>query len=265
MLDPARFGLHLAAHLLARYGHLSAAFVTVEQLRWARIGAGAGGAAAEGHKHAFWRDGAEKRFVEVEVVRKADGDVDGAVARVAGGLRDLLGALTLLFGVCLIIRSHALAITLSTNGSYAALRFAVLKSTGSAFENFVRDEYTTLGEVDDRIFSTSVDLRYAYGEVTVRLPRDEARLGFGEQNFDRNGAEGVHAWEDAEIGARAREITMDVFAHDESASVQVRRMRGNEGVVTDNVILGFYDVRVMLMMMLSVKGDAVQDGAACAR
>jgi urate oxidase len=96
VLDPARFGLHLAAHLLAQYGHLSAAFVTVEQLRWARIGAaGAGGAVAEGHKHAFWRDGAEKRFVEVEVVRKADGDVDGAVARVAGGLRDLLGALTL--------------------------------------------------------------------------------------------------------------------------------------------------------------------------
>ena len=188
MLDPARFGLHLAAHLLARYGHLSAAFVTVEQLRWARIGvAGAGGAAAEGHKHAFWRDGAEKRFVEVEVVRKADGDVDGAVARVAGGLRDLLGALTLLFGVCLIIRSHALAITLSTNGSYAALRFAVLKSTGSAFENFVRDEYTTLGEVDDRIFSTSVDLRYAYGEVTVRLPRDEARLGLGSKALTGTG------------------------------------------------------------------------------
>ena len=93
MLDPARFGLHLAAHLLARYGHLGAAFVTVEQLRWARIGAaGAGGAAADGHKHAFWRDGTEKRFVEVEVARNTDGDVDGAVARVAGGLRDLLGA-----------------------------------------------------------------------------------------------------------------------------------------------------------------------------
>ena len=119
--------------------------------------------------------------------------MDGAVAQVASGRRDLLGALTLLFGVCLMIRSHALAITLSTNDSYAALRFAVLKSTGSAFENLVRDEYTTLGEVDDRIFSTSVDLRYTYGEVAVRLPRDEAQLGFGEQNFDRSGAEEVHA------------------------------------------------------------------------
>lgn len=93
----------------------------------------------------------------------------------------------------------------------------------------MRDEYTTLVEVDDRIFSTSVDLRYAYGEVAVRLPRDEARLDFGEQNVDRNGTEELGAWEDAKVGARAREITMDVFAHDESASVQVRTMRGNEG------------------------------------
>jgi len=88
VLDPARFALHLGSHLLARYAHVSATFVTVEQLRWARINAGSGSDA--GHTHAFWRDGAEKRFVEVEVARKDDGG--GAVARVAGGLRDLLGA-----------------------------------------------------------------------------------------------------------------------------------------------------------------------------
>lgn len=94
----------------------------------------------------------------------------------------------------------------------------VLKSTGSAFENFVRDEYTTLAEVDDRIFSTSVDLRYTYGQVNVQLPSDEKRLVFGVENL--NG--GVHPWEDAKVGAQAREITLDVFAKDESASVQVR-------------------------------------------
>jgi urate oxidase len=71
--------LHLAAHLLARYGHLTGAFVTVEQLRWERIGTTA--AAVAGHPHAFWRDGAEKRFVEVELTHEGD----GAVARVAAG------------------------------------------------------------------------------------------------------------------------------------------------------------------------------------
>ena len=99
VLYPARFGLHIAVHLLRRYAHLTKTFVTVEQLRWARIDTGissdadAGGAGnkSEGHKHAFWRDGTEKRFVEVEVKRKSNGD--GAMARVAGGLRDLLGAL----------------------------------------------------------------------------------------------------------------------------------------------------------------------------
>jgi urate oxidase len=82
--------------LLSLYAHITAAFVTVEQLRWARINTGTGSdaSASVGHKHAFWRDGTEKRVVEVEVARKSDdGDGAVAVARVAGGLRDLLGAL----------------------------------------------------------------------------------------------------------------------------------------------------------------------------
>jgi urate oxidase len=99
VLYPARFGLHIAVHLLSRYAHLTTTYVTVEQLRWARIGTdarsdadgGGGGDNSEGHKHAFWRDGTERRFVEVELARKSNGD--GAVARVAGGLRELLGAL----------------------------------------------------------------------------------------------------------------------------------------------------------------------------
>ena len=44
----------------------------------------------------------------------------------------------------------------------------MIKSTGSAFENFVGGEYTTVVEVDDRIFNIFVDLRYGYGEVAVR-------------------------------------------------------------------------------------------------
>jgi urate oxidase len=112
----------------------------------------------------------------------------------------------------------------------------VLKSTGSAFENFVRDEYTTLAEVEDRIFSTSVDLRYTYGEVGVKklLPLPPPRgahedqgppsvlVDFGEESFDKGETGVIHPWEDTDVGARAREATLDVFAHDESASVQVR-------------------------------------------
>jgi hypothetical protein len=50
------------------------------------------------------------------------------------------------------------------NCIYAARHFTVVKSTGSAFENFVVwDEYTTLVEVDCRIFSTSVDLDESTG------------------------------------------------------------------------------------------------------
>lgn len=112
----------------------------------------------------------------------------------------------------------------------------MLKSTGSAFENFVRDEFTTLPEVDDRIFSTSVDLRYTYGEVGVKLPprgihedQGPSVLNFGEETFNKDGTGVIQPWEDTQVGARAREATLDVFAHDESASVQVRRMRGNEG------------------------------------
>jgi urate oxidase len=52
----------------------------------------------------------------------------------------------------------------------------VLKSTGSAFENFVRDEYTTLGEVDDRIFSTAVELEYEFAPIKVPAPTVRSEL-----------------------------------------------------------------------------------------
>ena len=39
---------------------------------------------------------------------------------------------------------------------------AVLKSTGSEFHGFVRDQFTTLGETEDRILATSVTARWRY-------------------------------------------------------------------------------------------------------
>ncbi|KAL8715093.1 MAG: hypothetical protein Q9220_001050 [cf. Caloplaca sp. 1 TL-2023] len=78
----------------------------------------------------------------------------------------------------------------------------VLKSTGSAFHGFIRDEFTALAEVSDRILSTEVDCGWAWN--TFDAVKDvEASVGkFNE------------AWNGA------RDITMKTFAEDESASVQ---------------------------------------------
>jgi urate oxidase len=38
----------------------------------------------------------------------------------------------------------------------------ILKSTGSGFENFLRDEFTTLPETDDRIFATKLKATWTY-------------------------------------------------------------------------------------------------------
>lgn len=98
--------------------------------------------------------------------------------------------------------------------------YQVLKSTGSAFENFYRDEYTTLAEVNDRIFSTSVDLSYTFSDIQLAAPTDEKKLNFviplqkGEVGYEGS------VW-DEKVPARARAATLETFAVDESASVQV--------------------------------------------
>ncbi|KAG7406944.1 hypothetical protein DER46DRAFT_609889 [Fusarium sp. MPI-SDFR-AT-0072] len=78
----------------------------------------------------------------------------------------------------------------------------VLKSTGSAFHGFVRDEYTTLPETWDRIFSTDVDATWKW------------------KKFDSLNA--VKAFTPKFDIAReaARNTTLKIFAEDDSASVQ---------------------------------------------
>lgn len=92
----------------------------------------------------------------------------------------------------------------------------MLKSTGSAFENFIRDEHTTLVEVNDRIFSTSVDLKYTYAPFSV--PKSALVDAFTlpvELNTEGS------AWDGNAVVSKARIATLEVFAEDESASVQV--------------------------------------------
>jgi urate oxidase len=78
----------------------------------------------------------------------------------------------------------------------------VLKSTGSAFHGYIRDEFTTLPETWDRILSTDVDCSWTWKKFPAL-----SEVQDGVAKFDK-------AWEDA------RNITMKTFAEDESASVQ---------------------------------------------
>ncbi|KAK7407999.1 hypothetical protein QQZ08_011595 [Neonectria magnoliae] len=84
----------------------------------------------------------------------------------------------------------------------AIVGLTVLKSTGSAFHGFVRDEYTTLPEVWDRILSTDVDASWKW-KTFENLEAVKASV----PKFD-------------ETWKAARDITLKLFAEDESASVQ---------------------------------------------
>jgi urate oxidase len=79
-------------------------------------------------------------------------------------------------------------------------KLLVLKSTGSAFHGFHRDEYTRLPETWDRILSTEIEAGWQW---KLFKNVDEAKA------VDFNAA-----WK------AARDITMKVFAEDNSASVQ---------------------------------------------
>ncbi|KIW91575.1 uricase [Cladophialophora bantiana CBS 173.52] len=78
----------------------------------------------------------------------------------------------------------------------------VLKSTGSEFHHFVRDEFTTLPEVWDRILSTSVDANWKWSTFAGLDAVKKYMAKFDE------------TW------AKAREITFRLFALEESPSVQ---------------------------------------------
>jgi len=78
----------------------------------------------------------------------------------------------------------------------------VLKSTGSQFHGFIKDEYTILGETWDRILSTDVDCGWSWKTFPGLAAVKEAI-----PKFDK-------AFDDA------RNITMKTFAEEDSPSVQ---------------------------------------------
>ncbi|MEU0267314.1 factor-independent urate hydroxylase [Nocardioides sp. NPDC006303] len=82
-----------------------------------------------GHDHSFVRSGGGVRTTVVNV----DGRGEDRVAHVVSGIKDLV----------------------------------VLKSTGSEFHGFLKDEYTTLQETTDRILATSLVARWRYDAVPI--------------------------------------------------------------------------------------------------
>lgn len=84
----------------------------------------------------------------------------------------------------------------------AIARLHVLKSAGSAFNGFIRDEYTTLPEVSDRILSTEVDCGWEWATFV-----DSSQVEHAVDDFDA-------AWN------AVRAITLNTFAIENSASVQ---------------------------------------------
>lgn len=81
-------------------------------------------------------------------------------------------------------------------------KLLVLKSTGSMFYGFVRDEFTTLPETWDRILSTEVDAVWDWKKLPSLAAIEEKK-----DMFDK-------AWNDA------RDITFKTFAKENSPSVQ---------------------------------------------
>jgi urate oxidase len=79
-------------------------------------------------------------------------------------------------------------------------KLLVLKSTGSAFHGFHRDEFTQLPETWDRILSTEIEAGWKW--KTFKDVEEVKKVDFNS------------AWE------KARTITMETFAKDDSASVQ---------------------------------------------
>ncbi|XP_006458895.1 hypothetical protein AGABI2DRAFT_65743 [Agaricus bisporus var. bisporus H97] len=220
ILSPEKFALHLGTFIVSKYGHIEKADVRVEQLRWKRISVPGngngdgdekekeGGEKEYGHEHAFWRDGEEKRIVNVVVDKRKE--KDELIASVSAGISDLL----------------------------------VLKSTGSSFTDFIQDEFTTLIPVNDRIFSTSIDLIYTFQDISIPLPKDETK----KVEFEvvvREGEEGYKGsvWDEG-VFERARKATVEVFAKDESASVQATLFKMGQRIIEENE--GIREVRYAL-------------------
>lgn len=133
-----RFALDLARHFVARYGHVSAAEVRIEEQVWEPMTVG-----GQAHPTAFVGGGSEVRTCRVRIGR------DGAVAGNQGAV-------------------------LAESGLDGLL---VLKTSDSAFCGYLRDEFATLPDAPDRLLCTVVkaDWRYRTEEPDWSRGRETVR------------------------------------------------------------------------------------------
>ncbi|KAL9714546.1 hypothetical protein Ac2012v2_002860 [Leucoagaricus gongylophorus] len=209
VLSIEQFGIHLGLFFVWKYSHITKASVSIEQLRWKRMEVVDEDEKNKKREHgyAFWRDGEEKRNVDVVVVD--DATSGRLVASVSAGLSGLL----------------------------------VLKSTGSRFEGFVNDEFTTLIPVHDRIFSTSIDLTYTFKPFTVHHKMSWEGIPIPVREEEEEEEEEGGVW-DEHVASRVRKTTMEVFAMDDSASVQATLYQMGQRVIAEN--RGIQDVQYTL-------------------
>lgn len=90
----------------------------------------------------------------------------------------------------------------------------VLKSTGSSFYGFFRDEWTTLPDVNDRIFSTSVTCTYTWADFDSIEAVEKYSNTFQKSFTD------------------ARQTTFEIFATDDSCSVQATMYKMCEKILS---------------------------------
>ncbi|KAF4609679.1 hypothetical protein D9613_011905 [Agrocybe pediades] len=105
----------------------------------------------------------------------------------------------------------------------------VLKYAGSAFENFYRDEYTTLVEVNDKSSSPLSTYTMSSPLFPHERPTDEKKVEFMVPLQKR-----VRRARRQCMPARARKAALETFAVDESASVQATLYNMVQHVFAEN-------------------------------
>ncbi|XP_055375799.1 uricase [Condylostylus longicornis] len=129
--SPEEFGMMLCQHFLNKYRHVSEVHIHVEEYPWKRIGDDCATSVAGGynnsskHNHAFILTPVARRYCDVIQTRQSNKPT------VISGVKDL----------------------------------RVIKTTKSSFVNFVNDEYRSLPDQYDRIFSTIVESRWEYSQT----------------------------------------------------------------------------------------------------